>query len=208
MTILEEQLNFYKNNRAGCTFASVIAQNPLKYKWRHFILNKVNLSKIDEIIIKSIENHDIAMISLIFPKVISKFELVDLIKVLLTSNNIVLEQETIQNQQKCLGLRVKVFDNLSWVTGFGNFTFLPNTRQTPYTEIVFRVSERPNYEQYMKKPMKGALHLADLDLNGISTNNFRKLWKSTVENTKKTLGHTPNLHNAAKTTYSIPANLI
>lgn len=208
MTIIEKQLDFYKNKKSGCTFASILAHNPSKYKWKHFIVNEVNNKKIDDIIIQAIKDRNISTVSIIFPSVISSEDFIYFITVLEKCENIVLEQDIVKNNYRCLGFRAKVFNNLSWISGFGNFDFLPKTRQAPYTELVFRVKNRPNFDKYMKPPIKGVVHLADMNMQGMEDNIFKRLWASSLLNTKKVLGHTPNLHSAAKTTYSIPSKLL
>jgi len=204
--ILKKQLDFYRNRKAGCIFAAIVARNPKRYGWNHVILNEANHNEIDNIISKSIDSSS-STLSLLFPNVISNNEFLNFIQELSKSKYIILEQNIIYESMHCLGFRVKINDTLSWISGFGNFSFLPKTRQTPYTEIVFRIKPRPFYEWHMKAPIKNVIHLADMDMLGTSKRIFKKWWKDSLKNTRKVLGHSPNLLSAAKTTYSIPVEL-
>jgi hypothetical protein len=84
---------------------------------------------------------------------------------------------------------------------------LPKTRQTPYTEISFRVKPKPEYRKVMKPSHADTLHLADMYMHGIDDDVFKKLWGSSLARVASILGHKPNLKSAAKTTYAIPLYL-
>lgn len=204
MDILKKQLEFYRNRKAGCIFAAIVARNPKKYAWQQIILGKTDSEKIDEIIETAINEENISTLSIILPDIINTQDLVEFISTFEKCKNVLLEQEITVDNRKCLGFRVKVGNDLSWVSGFGNFAFLPKTRQAPYTEIAFRVKPRPHYEWHMKQPIKGVIHLAEMDMLGVPKRVFKKWWNASLQNTKKILGHSPDIHSAAKTTYSIP----
>ena len=93
------------------------------------------------------------------------------------------------------------------MTGFGNFNFLPKTRQSVFTEIMFRSKARPPYEKVMKKTPEGIIHLADMDMKGMSDNKFKSLWYGSFDNTESVLGHKPDLKSAAKTTFAVPLSM-
>lgn len=109
---------------------------------------------------------------------------------------------------RCLGLRVRVGVLESWVSGFGPFDFLPVTRRSPYTEVAFRVKARPKYELILKPAPENVIHLADLDLLGVTNAAFRTLWQASLDRTARMLGHAPDLRSAAKTTYAIPSSVV
>lgn len=104
----------------------------------------------------------------------------------------------------CLGYRMQVGDLKSWVTGFGNFDFLPKTSQAPYAEITFRTKPRPNYDYVLKEAPPGVIHLADMDMRGMQETQLRALWDGSFRNTERIIGQKPDLRSAAKTTYAIP----
>ena len=107
----------------------------------------------------------------------------------------------------CVGLRVVSGSERSWVTGFGNFDFLPKTRQAPFTEIIFRSKPRPDYDSVMKEAPAGVLHLADMDMKGMRENKFKALWFGSFDKTEAVLGHKPDILSAAKTTFAFPKAL-
>jgi hypothetical protein len=205
-SIIQEQMNFYKNGLSGCYFASVAAKNPHMYGWHQSVID-ANVQDINESLVSAINNPNISTLSLIVPKVCEPIDLINLTQELIQVPVIQVESQE-YNSFTCLGVRVLVGDYISWVTGFGNFSFLPKTRQAPYTEIALRVKPRPNYEWVLKEAPKMIIHLADLDMLGLSKAIFEKLWKLSFRNTERVLGHKPDLLSAAKTTFSIPNELL
>lgn len=204
--IIETQLEFYRKGMAGCLFAAHAAKDPSFYEWRLNVC-EFDSNAIEELIQSAINAPDVSTQSIIFPRVVSQEDLLDLLKLLLQIPSIILGQEEEFKNSICLGYRVRVGELQSWVTGFGNFDFLPKTRQAIFTEIVFRCKPRPNYEWVMKETPEGVIHLADMDMKGISENHFKALWYGSFDNTEKRLGGKPDLQSAAKTTFAIPVHL-
>ncbi|WP_299495780.1 hypothetical protein [uncultured Shewanella sp.] len=202
-SIINEQRIFYKNEGAGCVFAALAARNPAKYGWGHEIINDVSSKNIDLIIDSFKEKKDISTLSLIFPKVRTLFDLCNFISTLEKCNNIIVEKENYLGHE-CFGFRVKCQNKLSWVTGFGPFSFFPATRTSPHTEISFRIKPKPHYDFEMKKCDEDILHLAHMEMKGMGANHFKKVWSSSLTKTEKLLGHKPDFISAAKTTFSIP----
>ncbi|EHH2868146.1 hypothetical protein J7076_004804, partial [Vibrio parahaemolyticus] len=99
---------------------------------------------------------------------------------------------------------VKYEDKVSWVTGFGPFSFFPETRQAPFTEISFRIKPKPQYDYELKESPEDVLHLAHMDIKNVGEKTFKKYWDSSLKNTEKRLGHKPDFISAAKTSFSIP----
>ena len=205
--IVSKQLEFFCQSKAGCAFAAFAAGNPIKYGWIHNILKAVDASAIDTEIEQAINLQEVTTLSLIFPDVDSLEELLQLIRVIANSQYMFLEQDVIFDGYRCLGFRVRVGQLLSWVSGFGNFGCFPKTRQTVYTEIIFRVKPRPNYARVMKKSLPSVIHLADMNMLGIGDAIFKKMWYMSLERTQKLLGHSPDVRSAAKTTFAIPSNI-
>ena len=201
--IKNKQLHFYRTSRAGCAFAAVAAKNPLRYGWIQ-VITAPESEAINSEIQKAISDNTITTLSLIFPSITTNKDLVLFLQTLRVCPAIFFEHETLYEESVCVGIRVKVGEIKSWVSGFGNYDFLPETRRTPYTEITFRVKPRPNYKWVMKKSPADVTHLADLDMLGITKATFLRLWSLSLHNTAIRLGHKPDLKSAAKTTYSIP----
>lgn len=202
--IINKQLLFHKRGKAGCAFSSIASRKPQYYEWDHKVFQFFDSKSIDEAITNYINSKNVSTLSLIFPEVKTIYELCSLIHTLENCKTITSVRSKYENFQ-CFGLRIKVKDKLSWVTGFGPYSFFPETRKTPYTEITFRVKEKPNYEWEMKESAEETLHLAHMDMKNIEEQTFKKLWNYSLNNTEKQLGHKPDFISAAKTTFSIPA---
>ena len=202
--IKSEQLRFYRASKAGCAFAAVAAKDPARYGWIQ-IVTESNLDTINSEIQKAVNDSKTTTLSLIFPNVTTDKDLVLFVETLRVCPSIFFEHETMYEEFVCFGVRVKIGEIKSWVSGFGNYDFFPETRRTPYTEITFRVKPRPNYKWVMKKSPPDVTHLADLDMLGLTKATFIRLWNLSLHNTAKRLGHKPDFKSAAKTTYSIPS---
>lgn len=204
--VIETQLEFYRSGNAGCLFAAHAAGDPEKYEWRLSVCD-ADAKVIDALTREAIDLPHVSTQSIIFPSVASEQELGHLITALQDTRLFFLGREVTHGAVVCLGYRVRVGDKTSWATGFGSFEFLPRTRQAVFTEIVFRSKPRPIYEWVMKKAPENVIHLADMDMKGMSENKFKSLWYGSLDNTEKILGHKPDLRSAAKTTFALPVSL-
>ena len=188
---------------AGCAFAAMAASSNERFGWQQYVL-PIDTKQIDLAIESAIETEAISTASLIFPEVVDLKTLLHLIGRLAESKYVFVGQDTEYEGFRCLGLRVSVGANVSWVSGFGPFSFLPRTRQAPYTELAFRAKPRPSYKWIMKDAPEGVIHLADMYMLGLPRAMFQELWERSFERTAQLLGHRPDLRSAAKTTFAIP----
>jgi hypothetical protein len=205
--VVERQLRFFVEKRAGCLFAAVAARDPRKYGWVHR-LTAVDSAAIDTTLDEAIQNPETTTLSLLFPAVSDVHRLLELVACLERCKGIVLEQTEDYEGSTCLGFRALVGLVRSYVTGFGNFDFLPATRRAPFVELTTRVKPRPNYEYVFKPAPEGVIHLADLDMKGIPFESLQALWEGSFTQTKQMLGDVPDLRSAARTTFSIPSHLL
>jgi hypothetical protein len=205
-SIIAAQLEFYKRGKAGCLFAAHAANNPAKFGWRLTIAKpeRRNLIAITE---SAIALSAVSTQSIIFPSVLTPGNLKELLLLLRDTSPFFLETEKRYRSCVCLGFRLQVGDLVSWVTGFGGYNFLPKTRQAIFTEIVFRTKPRPDYDRVMKKSPEGVIHLADMDMQGMSEHMFKSLWHGSFANTEEILGKKPDLRSAARTTFAVPQKL-
>lgn len=206
-SIIETQLSFYRTGGAGCLFAAHAARDPEKYEWR-LSISEVDTVQIEGIIQSAITLWEVSTQNILFPSVMREIELMNLLQVFEQVPSISIGQVKEHMGEICVGFRIALPDGLtSWVTGFGGFDFLPKTRQAIFTEITFRAKPRPSYKKVMKESPEEVVHLADMEMHGMSENKFKSLWYGSLDNTEKVLGHKPDLRSAAKTTFAVPANL-
>lgn len=200
------QLAFYRSGKAGCLFAAYAAQDPARFEWRFSVCDPDPVAIQGEITY-AIESGDISTQSIVLPAVASESDLVDLLQRLTDVESILLGYHEPFESFICLGYRVRVGSLQSYVTGFGDFRFLPATRQAPFTELTFRSKPRPPYEFVMKPAPDGVIHLADMDLKGMARHKMEALWDGSFDKTRQIIGHSPDLRSAAKTTFALPAVL-
>lgn len=195
--IIEAQLDFYRKGGAGCLFAAHAAKDPTTFEWRLSICD-VDMNQVKSLVQSAIMSVDISTQSILFPSVIKAADLKNLLTLLRNSGILLLEQEEEFQESMCLGFRLPVGKEKSYVTGFGGFDFLPKTRRSVFTEITFRTKPRPAYKYMMKESPEGVIHLADMDMKGMSENKFKSLWYGSLDRTEEIIGHKPDLRSAAK----------
>lgn len=205
--ILTAQMEFYRRNRAGCAFAAFAAKDHRKYGWTQTI-TAPNAPAIDALIQSAITDPKVTMVSAVFPTVDSPQALLAFADELRHCSRLTLGQKEAFGDSLCLGFRVLVPPKVSWISGFAPFEFMPVTRRAPYVELAFRVKPRPDYRVVLKSAPGNVIHLADLDLLGMTQAAFRTLWDNSLSHTAKLLGHAPDLRSAAKTTLSLPLSLV
>lgn len=204
--ILSAQMDFYRRNRAGCAFAAFAAKDPRRYGWAQSVCAP-SASDIDTVIRAGITDAAVTTISVILPAITTADALLAFALELRHSRLIVLGHKDQFEDSLCLGFRALVPPKLSWISGFAPFSFMPVTRRAPFVELALRVKPRPAYTVILKPAPDDAIHLADLDMLGMTKAAFQTLWDNSLTHTAKLLGHTPDLRSAAKTTFSLPLSL-
>lgn len=205
--IVERQLSFFRQGKAGCAFAAIAATNPAFFGWRHRVSHRV-YDNLQREISEAVSANHVNMLSLLLPWVSTDHDLIGLVEALPQRTNIFVGMDEIFGNCRCVGLRLPIGSKESWITGMGPFEFLPVTRRASTTELIMRVKSRPNYAKVMKQAPTDVLHLADLDMRGIVDSLFKELWNLSLRNTARMLGHKPDLRAAAKTTFSFPIHRI
>ena len=204
--IIQAQLEFYRKGGSGCLFAAHAAVDPEKFGWR-LAVSEVSQKQIETLIQLAINNEEVSTQSIIFPEACKWNKLKELLLILGKIHFIFLEQNEEYEGSVCLGYRLRVGNRTSWILGFGGFDFLPQTRQSLFTEIVFRCKPKPEYRQVMKESDPDILHIAHMDMRDMRENKFKSLWYGSINHTEEILGRASDLRSKAKTTFAIPVGL-
>lgn len=204
--VIERQLAWYRERRAGCTFAAYAARFPENLGWRHRILRRDEISpaSLDQTVRWGVDDPEVELLSILLPTVEGDEDLMTLVRTLRLTKEIWLERDVPFDSHRCLGYRARVGLLKSWISGFGPYNFLPKTRQAPCTELSIRTKPRPNYPYVLKPAPEDVVHLADLNLKGIRGAAFKSMWAASLRHTAKILGSAPDERSAAKTTFAIP----
>lgn len=201
--IIGEQLEFFLRNRSGCAFAAVAARDAQHYEWQHEVIRAGEYAEIDGVIAQSVAAPEVSTLSILLPDITEPEEL-DLLLPELVGENLYLHEVFNTEHNACFRFRAKVGDEESYVSGFGPFEWMPSTRQTPHTALVMRVAPRPEYDWHLKEPDEGLVHVADMDMKGLSDRALEKMWRNSFIRTRGLLGKKPDEESAAKTTFVIP----
>lgn len=176
--MIDPNLDFIRQGKTGCLFASVLARDPEKAGWKRiFNPDKIEIQEDDYIL------------SLVFPHS-NRDEVLEW-----ALNNGMYIEETSSDS---IGLRYKVGENVAWVQYFGFDSHVP-TRQAPHPELLICVKVAKNF--YHKVGFKGILHLAHASVEQIKKDKLDAMWNQCYKATKRLVGHTLGIHEASKTTF-------
>jgi len=175
---MDKNLKWMQKGNLGCVFATYFSQNHDKYGWKRF-LNPTELPDFQ----------DYSSVSLIF-------EGFDLKQTRYWALQNGFYEEKINDE--CIGLRLKVGDKVAWVQYFGQESHV-KTRQTPYSELIFKVGNP--IDTFHKVKVEEILHLAQMAINTSIKKFAESFWKKSFENTRKIIGRELGVKEAAKTTW-------
>lgn len=175
---MDKNLEFIRRGKTGCVFATILARDTKKANWeRIFNPEKLEYNEKSQIVSFIFEDKN--------KEEVLKWALDQGMYEDITSKN-------------TTGLRYKGKNGISWVQYFGKDSHV-KTRQTPYSELLFCTKLPKKY--YYKVGFKGVLHLAHASIEHFKENTLDTIWDSCFKRTKKILGFTPTVEEAAKTTF-------
>lgn len=212
------QRHWHSRGQNGCVFAQVAANGAGQNGWHSIVIkgeiqdvvSPENQRNIGSNIALAIHDPDCQIISFLFPQVVDPGDLVTLLRSLTNTPNIILRDATKHDDMITFALRVAITNApkivLSWLMGFGPFTFFPTTRQAPVTELAIRTKVKPDKIYERLNQDREAAHLADMPLE-LAEQAWPRIWNATLNRTRVILGGEPNFFSAARTTFSVPWKL-
>lgn len=207
--------HWHTKGQNGCVFARALATHPEKYGWQVQVVNlpaseigeAETINRIDSCLEDAIQFPNCGLISFLFPQVVTAEHLADLLQGLLKSANILLDRTTQINEFVTLALRIPINEEvLSWPLGFGPFSFLPNTRQSPVTELAIRTKPKPEALFEKLTPDRQAAHLADVPLQA-SGEVYHTFWDATQKRTLTILNGSNREFAKARVTFTLPQSV-
>ncbi|MEU4769009.1 hypothetical protein AB0H12_37750 [Actinosynnema sp. NPDC023794] len=149
----------------------------------------------------------VEVLSLLVPALTTADEVAKFIRELVESSAFWLERDEAIDDLMVAHLRYPVpaasTDVQAWVMGFGPFEWMPNTRRSPYFELVIRVQEKRSWLFHRLNQDRDIAHLADVPLN-MPQHHWEHRWQSTRRRTRMILQKEPDSYSAAKCTLAIP----
>lgn len=208
--------HWHGEGRNGCIFALLAAKGHQELGWKDFVITKgmdaiedsnITNLEISKKISEATKDPKCEVLSLLFSNITKEDDLVRLIKYLLTSDEIFLQDQLDVDEYVTLQLRVEIVPGvLSWLMAFGEYPYFPLTRQSPITEIAIRIKPKPEKLFHRLNKDENAAHLADFPLP-YQDDVMEKTWKNTEKRTRYILGEEPNELSAARSTFVIPKSL-
>lgn len=175
---IQENIDWIKSGKIGCVFASALVKDHDSIGWSFITVpDKFETPK------------ETFILSIIFPE----WNIQD-VKSWALSHGFYIED--IGDMYE--GLRIKQGNFTSWVQYFGPDSHV-KTRRSPHAMLSFCCKLPAKY--YFKVGFNGILHLAHASVKGLSQKAQDTLWSQSFAKTKKELGFSPTLKEAAKTTY-------
>lgn len=176
--IINDQIKWIESGKIGCLFASALVKVHDKIGW----VFQVNADKLE--VPKSA-----FILSIIFPG-----KSINEVREWALDNGFYIENI----DDMCEGLRIKQGTSVSWVQYFGPDSHAL-TRQSPYPMLSFSV--KMSTSSFWRVGYNGILHLAHASVKTLSDKKSETLWNQSVIKTKKILGFSPTIREAAKTTF-------
>jgi hypothetical protein len=205
------QRDWHLRGQTGCLFAQVAALAPADAHWDALVvgadpadLGPAGYGEIGEFAAQATTDADTELASVVFPAARTGLEAVDILVGLARETAFFLERDDITEHDRRLFLRYPVgADVQAWVMAFGPFEFMPNTRRSPYFELVLRVKPKPSEIFHRLNPDRAVAHLADAPLT-MTPDRWEHRWQGSRRRTRMVLGGEPTELTAAKMTMSMP----
>ena len=211
---IEAQRDWHSRGQNGCNFARIAARKAVEIGWQsHYVPTSrgaVELSNLDEVMEAAELDDQCEIMSIIFEPM-QPIDLLDTITRLTEESQFYLEKDELidneTNRQMFLRYPLKLGSIAAWSMCFAPYDFMPNTRRSPYIEIATRMKDKPNGLHEMLNQKADEAHLADLIIDKDPKHTGRRIL-NTIARTESILGEKPNHITAAKSTLTIPSDVI
>lgn len=208
------QRHWHSEGQQGCVFARYIAIKAEQVGWHSQVipltLNELNtpkaLADLNERLDNARNSPESENISFLFPQIRHDEEFARFNEVL-TNLPVVSSQRSTYENMNIIKLRVKLKDEEteSWLIGFGPFSFFPNTRRSPITELVMRTKPRPKDVFYKLSSNKKSAHVADIP-TGLEDKVMDSMWQNTHVRRNRILNNLTTDMISAKITWIYPVS--
>lgn len=219
--VVEIQKHWHRSGQTGCVFARILSTDPAGNLWR--IVPHVGVrawsaadwnARVRDDARAVIVDPNAWLLSYLFPDVTEPGDLRKLVRrvaslegwSLVTSGPLEVEGRGVLMNT---GLRIELPDAVtSWALGLGPFPFMPFTRQSPFTELIFAVKPKgPGEPLHPELSTDRSLaHVADAPVP-IERSIADPIWRTTQANKRLHLRGPNDPTAKAKVTFSFPADV-
>jgi hypothetical protein len=208
-SVLDQQFQWHKKSLQGCAFAGKMANEAIKAKdggfyfnyWARRVLGghgEDAVRAMMEFVAGSHLDEQRQIASLLFPDVTTREHLVALMQAMRLHyvGALIDIQDCPSSPHTLVRIRLPLSDGITaYALGFGQFDWMPVTRQAPYTELVLPLKTKQQLQQkYQRHSISQSLptskarhpdptfvHLADVQMEGITNDTERdsRFWENT-----------------------------
>lgn len=192
---IKETIKWIGSGKIGCSFASTLVKIHQKIGWHFIVLHSTKAININFELLST----KAKMVTIVFPganmELVRQWALRNKMYVEIIHDT---EVHSDGSNNVYEGLRLNIHGKVSWVQYFGPDSHV-KTRQAPYSMLT--LSLHPGSHVYFKTMISGILHVAHASIEFLSEKAANILWKQSFIKTKKELGKSPGLAEAAKVTF-------
>jgi len=210
--VVAAQQDWFRRGQTGCAFARLVAIENAGPTWPYVVVDTPPLAtdwaQLDLLVdtLCGLGGHEVA--SILFVAVASLPEFVHTLVALEANTSFWCSYVAHSPDLVTLELRREVAPGVSaWAMAFGPDEVLPATRRSPYFEIAIRVKSKSGREFRRLNPDRTIAHLADVPME-MPDKFWVDRWDSTEHRTESILGHKPNSISAAKSTLTVPQEML
>ena len=203
------QQDWFGRGQTGCVFARIAA---LKYDdgaWPYAVVHADDdFAQVDALVGEHCVNPNTQVLSLLFVDCATLGEFRASLERLVDVTSFYYKDRIVTEESVSYQVRREVFPGVeAWIMAFGPDSYLPSTRRAPFYELAVRVKPKNGTEYRRLNQDPGAAHLADFPLQ-MPPAHWDDRWDSTTQRTRRILGHEPDEVSAARSTLTVPRELV
>lgn len=210
--VLNVHRHWHRQGQTGCWFAQDFSKTMDSRSWRTVVnpqhRHRDFAQRLAQDVQDAIDAPECELLSVVLPRLTTAFELLDLVRQCRAISGWILDESA--KLETLVGIQIRIplgGATFSWVLGFGQFDFLPITRQAPFTELAVRTKfEKQLLSHKDLNTDANAAHLADIP-SGFTQTKFDKCMANTANMKKRILGCDESPLAKAKVTFAIPQKL-
>lgn len=207
--VVAAQQDWFRRGQTGCVFARIAALKHTDGAWPYLVVdNETTPEYLDSRVTELCDGDGIQVASIVFPQCSSLSDFVKVVGELVHTTTFWCEGLKVLGTSAILKIRRPISPGVeAWVMAFGPDPSLPATRRAPFYELALRVKSKRGDEYRRLNQDPSVAHLADFPLT-MPPRHWDDRWDTTKRRTAAILGHVPDEVSAARSTLTVPVELL